>query len=379
MTSEGLTVGATARRSLPGEYYRDPDIFRLEYDRVFARSWFFVGRSEAVEDPRGYLSIEVVDQPIVVLRDREGVLRAFHNVCRHRGSLLVDPGRGQLRGAIKCPYHAWTYGLDGALVSTPHVGDGEIDCRELGLAPIRVESWQGCLFVNLSGDAPPLEQWLDEQEDQPCNFERWDLGSLRVAHTTVAEIKANWKILIENYAECLHCPGVHPELVALIPAYRSGSVSEGREDFGVSLATRSSALTATGATTLPALPHLTEQEAASYYGAFAFPNAFLDVSGTFATLTALLPRAADHTTLVTEYLFAPETMAADGFDPSDVIAFNELVIAQDNGICERVQRGVASRSFVAGVYPDKDSGPHEFDQFYLRHMEAAGAAEPPGA
>ena len=151
MTSEGLTVGATARRSLPGEYYRDPDIFRLEYDRVFARSWFFVGRSEAGEDPRGYLSIEVVDQPIVVLRDREGVLRAFHNVCRHRGSLLVDPGRGQLRGAIKCPYHAWTYGLDGALVSTPHVGDGEIDCREFGLAPIRVQSWQGCLFVNLSG------------------------------------------------------------------------------------------------------------------------------------------------------------------------------------------------------------------------------------
>ena len=120
-----------------------------------------------------------------------------------------------------------------------------------------------------------------------------------MAHTTVAEVKANRKILIENYAECLHCPGVHPELVALIP------------------------------------------------------NAFLDVSGTFATLTALLPRTADHTTLVTEYLYAPETRADDGFDPSDVIAFNELVIAQDNGICERVQREVASRSFVAGVYPDK--------------------------
>lgn len=362
------TDRATARRTLAGSYYRDPEVFRLECERVFAGGWFFVGRSEAVDGPRGYLATEVVDQPIVVLRDREGQLRAFHNVCRHRGSLLIDPGRGRLRGAIKCPYHAWTYGLDGALLATPNVGPGEIERAEFGLAPVRVESWQGCLFVNLSGEAPPLAEWLEDQEDEPRSFERWDLGALRVAHTTVHEVRANWKILVENYQECLHCPGVHPELVALIPAYRTGATSEGRDDFGVSLASGTTALTASGATSLPPLPRLTEEEAASYFGAFVFPNTFIDVSGSFATLTALLPRAADHTTLVTEYLFAPPTMSSDGFDPSDVIAFNELVITQDNGICERVQRGVASKSFETGVYPDKDSGPWEFDQSYLRRL-----------
>jgi len=127
---------------------------------VLARSWFFAGRSEAVERPRSYLSLEVADQPVVVLRGRDGVLRAFHNACCHRRSLLVDPGHGQLRGAITCPHHAWTYGLDGALAARSHVGAGAgvIDRRKLGLAPIRVEDWRGCLSVNLSGDAAPLEQ-----------------------------------------------------------------------------------------------------------------------------------------------------------------------------------------------------------------------------
>jgi len=119
-----------------------------------------VDRSEAVERTRSYLSLEVADQPVVVLRDRDGVLRAFHNACCHRRSLLVDPGDGQPRGAITCPHHAWTYGLDRALAARSHVGAGagEIDRRKLGLAPIRVEDWRGCLSVNLSGDAPPLEQ-----------------------------------------------------------------------------------------------------------------------------------------------------------------------------------------------------------------------------
>jgi glycine betaine catabolism A len=366
MSVDGSITRGLVRRTLAGHYYRDPNVFRFEFDQVFSRTWFCVGRTEAVGSPRCYFATEIVDQPIVILRDREGILRAFHNVCRHRGTLLLDLGGGPLRDAIKCPYHAWVYGLDGRLLGTPYVRRDEIEREKFGLIPIRVAEWQGCLFVNLSGDAPPLQAWLDEQNDMPRRFEKWNLGDLRVARTTTYEVAANWKILIENYEECLHCPGVHPELVKLIPAYRTGASYEDRDDYGVSIAKGSRALTASGTTSLPALPGLSAEEASCYYGAYIFPNAWVDVAGPYAALTTIIPRAADRSTLITDYLFAPETMAEEGFDPSDVIDFNELVLRQDNAICERVQRGVTSRAFKHGVYPDKDSGPHDFDQFYTR-------------
>lgn len=369
-----MSTGASARvrnglgPTLDGHYYRDPNIFRIEFDQIFAKNWFCVGRSVDLDSPRGYLAVDVVDQPIVVLRDQQGVLRAFHNVCRHRGNLLCDIGRGSLGSKITCPYHAWTYNLDGRLVGTPHVRRDEIDREEFGLMPVRVDEWQGCLFVNLSGDAPSLEAWLGGQPDQPRQFERWNLGELRVAHSSSYEVAANWKILVENYHECLHCPTIHPEFVALIPAYRTGSVSEGRDDFGVSLAAGARAMTSTGATNLPFLPGLSDKEAVSVYGAYIFPNATVDIEGTFATLKTIMPRSVDRSTVIHEYLFAPDAMADDQFDPRDVIEFNELVIAQDVRICERVQRGVTSRAFKHGVYPVKDAGPHEFDQIYLRHL-----------
>jgi glycine betaine catabolism A len=352
------------RRSLAGCFYRDPDIFRIEVDEVLAKSWFCVGRTDAVSSPRSFLAVDIVDQPIVLLRDRAGVLRAFHNVCRHRGSLLFDPGEGSLGGAVKCPYHAWTYGLDGRLMGTPHVAQGEVDRERLGLLPVRVAEWQGCAFVNLSGDAPSLESWLDAQPDRPRAFEKWNLGNLKVAHRTTHDVAANWKILVENYHECLHCPTVHPEFVALIPVYRTGAVDEGRPDYGVSLGAGTRALTASGQTSLPPLPELSEDEALSVYGAFIFPNSTVDIEGVFATVRTIIPRAADRSTVTFEYLFAPETVEQADFNPGDVIEFNELVIAQDTVVCERVQRGVASRAFESGVYPKKDSGPYAFDQFY---------------
>lgn len=354
------------RHTLAGPYYRDPSVFQLEFDHVFAKTWFCLGRSEAVGAPGGYLAADIVDQPVVVVRDRDGVLRAFHNVCRHRGTLLLEPGAGTLRGSIKCPYHAWTYRLDGRLVGTPHVKPHEVDREQLGLAAIRVDEWEGCLFVNLSGDAPPLTAWLDDQDDEPRAFEKWNLGDLRVGRTITHEVAANWKILFENYEECLHCPAVHPELVALIPAYRAGAVSEGRDDGGVSLADGLQAFTTTGASNLPRLPGLSADESTCYYGAYIFPNATIDVSGQFAALKTIIPRAVDRSTLITEYLFSPETMASAHFDPSAVIGFNELTLNQDIAVCERVQRGVTSRSFAYGVYPEKDDGPHGVDQTYAR-------------
>ena len=370
-------MGSGLGRTLPGAYYRDPDVFRMEFERIFAKTWYCLGRSEAVEQHRSYLAADVIDQPIVVLRDDAGVLRAFHNVCRHRGALLCDPGRGKLKSAITCPYHGWAYRLDGRLAGTPNIARHEIPREEFGLHSIRVDEWQGCLFVNLSGDAPPLETWLELQSDQPRQFERWNLGDLRVAHTTSSDVAANWKILIENYGECLHCPGVHPELVNLVPTYRKGAVSDpARIDGGVGLRAGAHAMTIDGESRLPTLPALTAEEGSSYYGAHIFPNATVDFGGTFATLQRIVPRAADRSTRVIEYLFAPDTIAESGFDPTGVIEFNELVVGQDHSICERVQLGLASHAFGRGVYAEKDQGPLRFDEVYADFFGAGG--EPAG-
>ncbi len=353
------------REGLAGELYRGHEVFASEFDRVFSRSWYCIGRRDPVDSPGSYMTAGVVDQPILVLRDHEGTLRAFHNVCRHRGSLLCGPGEGTLRRAIKCPYHAWSYSLDGRLIGTPNVGRDEIDRASLGLLPVRVDEWQGCLFVNLSGDAPTLREWLDDQDDQPLAFGKWDLDNLRVGHTTTRVIRANWKILVENYEECLHCPTVHPELVDLVPTYRRGAVVDpDRPDWGVALKSGAAALTASGTTVLPLLPRLSAEEAASVYGAYVFPNATIGVSGQVATLSTIHPRSVDTCELVVQYLFAPDTIAADGFDPSDVVDFSELVSAQDAAVCERVQLGVASRAFTHGVYPAMDSGLHWFAERY---------------
>lgn len=299
------------REGLSGDLYRDREVFRSELDRVFARSWYCIGRVDPVALPGAYLAADVVGEPVKILRDHYGTLGAFHNV------------------------------------------------------PVRVDEWQGCLFVNLSGDAPTLCEWLDDQDDQPLTFERWNLHDLRVGHTTTRVIRANWKILVENYEECLHCPTVHPELVDLIPTYRKGAVVDPeRPDWGVALKPGCAALTATGTTALPVLPGLSADESVSVYGAYVFPNATIGVSGQVATLSTIHPRSVDTCVLVVQYLFAPDTIAADDFDPSDVVDFSELVSAQDAAVCERVQRGVASRAFTHGVYPAMDEGLHWFAQRY---------------
>ena len=185
-------------------------------------------------------------------------------------------------------------------------------------------------------------------------------------------MQANWKIVLENYNECLHCPTIHPELVAVVPAYRKGSIFEsGREDGGVTLADGRTAMVTDPRLRLPLLPGFKGQgDPEAYYGAGVYPTMFLDVDGSTCLATAVFPTGPRSCRLVTEYLFSPEALEDPEFDPSPVVEFNELVTRQDNEACERVQRGVTSRAFDHGVFPAKDAWVHGFDERYLRDVEA---------
>ena len=355
------------RTSLPGRDYHAPDIFELDRERIFFHHWMYVARVDEAPHAGDFVTVDVAGESIIVVRGKDGELRGFYNVCRHRGSRLCDAeSDGHAKGSLKCPYHAWSYAYDGRLIGTPFVGKDELDRSALSLWPVHLDTWQGFVFVNLGAEPISLRDALERQYDNPLQYERWQMDELKTARRTVSELGANWKILVENYNECLHCPTVHPELCAVAPTFGKGLAFEpGRDDRGVSIADGGVGYTASGRTSVPVMPGIDEQAASSMYGATVLPNMLIDLTGTVVIATRLQPRSATHTTIVTDYLFRPEVVDDPDFDPTDVVEFAELVAHQDYAVCERAQLGVTSRAFEHGVYPEKDDLLYGFNQRYL--------------
>lgn len=356
--------------TLTGADYYAPEVFELERERIFYRSWFYVCREETIDTAARWRTVDVLGESVLLIRGKDGVLRAFYNVCRHRGTLLCDGENGRAVSAIRCPYHAWGYDDHGSLVSTPNVEDAELDRGRLGLAPVHVDTWLGCVFVNLDRQTPTgLRESLAAQYDQPLEYERFGLDTLRMAHRSRVEVKANWKIVIGNYNECLHCPIVHPELVARIPAYRTGSLYQpGLPSGAVEIADRQAGLATESRSRLAQLPGMTGEDRGLYFGSTVLPNMFIDLTNQEAVLTRILPTGPDSCVLESEYLFTQEAIAEPGFDPSAFIEFNEKVNQQDVQVCERLQRGVRSRSFDHGIYPSKDEYVAAFEQAYREQL-----------
>ncbi len=362
---DGDLIGGPPWPTLPGRDYHAPEVFAFEREAVFAGSWMCVARAEQLPDPGDYLTPEVAGESPIVLRGADGVLRAFANTCRHRGTMLLE-GSGSVRTVIKCPYHAWTYALDGRLAGSPNVGlDDGIDRGEVSLWPIAIAEWEGFVFVNLDGRAPPLGEVVATQPDSPLELARYAIGDLRVGARREYDVAANWKVVVENYHECLHCPTVHPELVKIVPLYRSGEVEEDGQLLGNSMGHGLTSFTASGLSTLPTLPGLDEIDAHTFYGVYLFPNVILNYHSETVNAVTVVPLAPARTRVISEFLFRPETIAADGFDPSEVVEFRDLVAQQDWRVCELAQRGVSSRYYTAGMYPRQEKWIAAFNRRYL--------------
>ena len=209
---------------LPPAAFTDPSVLDWELESVFGREWICAAHVSAVAEPGAYVMREVGDQSFFVIGGKDGRPRAFHNVCRHRGSRIFERTQGKVRARITCPYHAWSYGFDGELLGARHTdGLEDFDRACYGLVALRTEVVGGLVLVDLEGSAEPagdvvggLAEWL----------ERYRTADLALGGERVYEVEANWKAIAENYNECLHCPGVHPELNAL-SAYDSGVEVEG--------------------------------------------------------------------------------------------------------------------------------------------------------
>ena len=360
------------RPTLSGTDYASPSVYDEERERIFWGGWICLGRDEEIPTPGDYLVRDVVGESIVVTRNRSGALRAFYNVCAHRGTKLLDddPACGHVSKVFKCPYHAWSFDLDGHLVGTPNVEEDEIFERsDYPLHAIAVGSYAGFVFVHLDPGARPLEAHLRDCPETITDFDRYRMADLRVGRRITYEVAANWKIVVENYNECLHCPTIHPELVSVVPLYRFGEVHDGEtRDGGSFMVEGATSFTLTGRSELPRLPDLLDDDYRMYYGVFQFPNLMVNLHPDAVMTYLLLPRGPAHTTVVSEFLFRPEAIADPGFRPEPVVEFWDLVSRQDWAVCERAQTGVSSRAYRAGVYPRQDRFLFAFNEQYRTVM-----------
>ena len=367
------------RPTLAGREYTTQATYDEEREQIWFGGWICIGRAEEIPEPGDYIVRDLAGESIVVTRNRAGEIRGFYNVCAHRGTKLLDEtgagACGHVSKVIKCPYHAWSYDLDGRLVGTPNVDEDEgFERSAYPLHAIGAEAYAGFLFVNLAEAAErrPLFESLRQGTETITNFERYRMDELRVGVRIVYEVAANWKIVVENFNECLHCPTIHPELVQVVPLYRFGEVwDDSTGDDGNWMVEGASSFTKTGTSTLPPFPDLGPDDYRMYYGTYQFPNLMLNLHPDAGMSYIALPRGPAHTTVVSEYLFRPETIAAAGFAPDPVVELWDLISKQDWAVCERAQTGVSSRAYRSGVYPRKDRFLFDFNERYRREMGRA--------
>ena len=355
---------------LPPRVFHDPDVFAFEQERWFARTWVCVGREEDVAEPGTYLLVRVCGESVAVVRDRAGSVNAFYNVCRHRGSTLLDePDDGASNGTstgkvvrIQCPYHAWIYDLDGSLKRAPHTEDiHDFALDDQGLIPVRLETWAGFLFVNLDPAAEPLLAYLD---DLPAAVGHYPIGSLRRAKRIDYEVGANWKVIGENYSECLHCPGVHPQLNRLSPYDRGWNLESNGPWAGGWMELIDAADTMStdgGSHGRAALEGIGDENLRRVYYIVLWPNMLISLHPDYVMAHQVWPIDAERSHVICEWLFDPATMASPGFDPSDAVDFWDLTNRQDWAVCERQQEGTRSRSYVPGRYSLMEDMVHAFD------------------
>jgi glycine betaine catabolism A len=364
--------------ALAARFYSGEDIFALETERIFHAQWFCVGRMDQLPGKGDCLHVEVAGESVLVLRGRDGTLRAFYNVCRHRGSQLVrstplpDPAQpdatrtDRIASAVVCPYHAWSYNLDGSLRAAPFVQfDASCPKENFSLVPVALDTWGGFIFLCLAEKPPPLAEQVEKATRM---LGRYPLKDLRRGTQLVYDVRANWKVILENYNECYHCGPVHPELCALVPAFREKGGAGLEWEDGIPHRAGAWTFTASGTSTRTPFPGLSERERTHHKGELVYPNLLLSAAAEHVAAFVLWPKAPDFTRIACEFLFHESEVGKLGFDPTDVIEFWDAVNRQDWRVCEGVQIGMRSRGFRGGFYAPMEDPSLDIRRYLERHL-----------
>lgn len=368
MTTFAKATVGDGQKTLDAAWYVSPEIFARERDRIFAREWMCVGRTEQLASPGDFFVANVNDESLIVTRDRAGTVHAFYNVCRHRGTRMCEAASGHFSGSIQCPYHAWTYGLDGKLNVARNMNDvGGFRTEDYPLHEASLAQWEGFIFVNLGAQPAPFEDVFAPLRQR---FAKWEIGGLRTARTIHYDLACNWKLVFQNYSECYHCPLVHPQLDKLSPSDSGrNDLSEGAFLGGYSeLRGHGASLTTSGSTTRPPVGSVSGADLDRVYYYTIFPSMLLSLHPDYVMVHYARPLASDRTAVDCAWLFDAQTMSRPDFDPGDAVEFWDLTNRQDWHVNELTHAGVRSRSYTPGPYANAEGLLAAFDRHYLRVM-----------
>ncbi|MDH4058063.1 MAG: aromatic ring-hydroxylating dioxygenase subunit alpha [Cyclobacteriaceae bacterium] len=358
-------------RTLPGKYYHSPEIYQEEAEKIFYKFWLYACREEEIASPGDYKLIPVVDESIIVVRDKTNGIQAHFNVCRHRGTQLCAEPKGNFKGkSIQCPYHAWTYALDGQLLSAPLMQEGHgFNKADCALHQAAVYVWEGFVFINLAKNPVPFEEQMGALIGK---FADWKMSELRIARSIRYELNCNWKLILQNYQECYHCPGVHPLLTKLTPVQSAQhDVSDGAVIGGfMDLSKTRGSMTMNGEAAAPPICNVSGDDLQRIYYYSVFPSMLLTPHPDFVMFHHITPVGTEKIINDCFWLFRPEIIndpkAQEGINSA--VEFWDLTNKQDWMVCEQMQIGTRSHRFDRGYYSGREDILHQLDQEVLKAL-----------
>ncbi|MFH9810392.1 aromatic ring-hydroxylating dioxygenase subunit alpha [Streptomyces olivaceus] len=361
--------------TLPGRYYTDPEVFRQEQRHVFEAMWFCAVRGADLERPGAFRTVQVGRENVLVARTRTGGLRAFLNVCRHRGARLCLEESGEVRRTLQCPYHAWTYDLDGRLVAAPNLTKmPDVDRSEYGLVEVALREWLGYAWVCLAEEPPSFEETVRgavvERLGDPAAVEAYGTEGLALGRRVRYEVRANWKLIVENFMECYHCATIHPELTDVLPEFTDGYAAQYYVGHGAEFGEEVRGFTVDGSEGFGRLPEVPDGRDRRYYAVTVRPTVFVNLVPDHVILHRMFPLAEDRTVVECDWLYSPEVVAS-GADLSKSVELFHRVNTQDFAACERTQPAMASRAYRAGgvLVPTE----HHIGMFHQWLLDRLGA------
>ena len=299
-TSKTLKAGS---KTLPRNYYTQPDILRQEFINIFQNNWICIGRNSDLTDKGQYITVQLGDESAIVLKDKKDEIKAFFNVCRHRGTRICNNQEGKFSNTIQCPYHGWTYDLNGKLVGSPHMEKiNDFKKIDYPLFPIQIKEWEGFIFLNLSDNPISFNQTFKPIERR---FQSWDLQDLSVIDKKTYQVNCNWKLIIQNYCECYHCPMIHPQLAEIHNYlggrndFFKGPFLGGYMDFNLD----KESITSSGKYCCPPLKNIKGNDLRRVYYYSLFPNMLLSLHPEYVMYHTVWPNGPDKCIVNCSWLF----------------------------------------------------------------------------
>lgn len=359
------------KRTLPGKYYHSQEIYQEEVDKIFYKSWIYACRAEEIPMIGDYKLIEIAEESLILVRDKSNEIKALFNVCSHRGTQLCTEPKGSFKSkSIQCPYHAWTYGLNGKLKSAPLMKESQdFQKDKCALHQANVHIWEGFIFINLNKIPKPFEEQMKVLIGK---FSDWKMDELRIAHHIKYELNCNWKLILQNYQECYHCSNVHPLLTELTPVQSAQHDSNNGAVIGgfMDLTKQGGSMTMNGELAAPPICNVSGDDLQRIYYYSIFPNMLLTPHPDFVMFHHITPLGPDKIINDCYWLFRPEVIkdpkAQSGI--KSAVDFWDLTNKQDWTVCEQMQRGTKSKRFTRGYYSGREDVLYQLDLELLKAL-----------